>query len=54
MYLLTSLPDEIINKIKSYVIFCPMTKKNLKYAVALWCIMKIVKQKHVKKNKANK
>ena len=38
MYLLTSLPDAIINKIKSYVIFCPMTKKNLKYAVALWCI----------------
>ena len=36
MDLLESLPEEIINKIKLYVIFTPNNKK-LKKAVNLWC-----------------
>ena len=36
MFLLESLPEVIINKIKSYVIFTP-NNKELKKAVNLWC-----------------
>ena len=36
MVLLESLPEVIINKIKSYVIFTP-NNKELKRAVNLWC-----------------
>ena len=36
MVLLESLPEVIINKIKSYVIFTP-NNKELKKAVNLWC-----------------
>ena len=36
MALLENLPEVIINKIKSYVIFTP-NDKNLSEAVDLWC-----------------
>ena len=37
MVLLESLPEVIINKIKSYVIFSPKEKQKLENAVDLWC-----------------
>ena len=40
MYSLVTLPEVIVDKIKSYVIFMPKNRKELKKAVDLWIVDK--------------